>query len=261
MFLQVCRGFVWFCIVFVCSKKIEDYESSIKTALIHYNNVIETSKIIPNEDSVDPKSPQEKKVLVWLSKSKIINGFKKNVEIIPQFEIGKYLRSLNPDYKHPNFKVDFLLIFTRKKLTYQIILEYDGFEFHFHKTDNPSEINKDNWEFYLTESDVEREKILESFGLKMIRLNRFNVGKDPVATLDKLLYDRLKDLLGSDEPHDLINEIKNQTNEIEKGLNEGETKLCKKCQRYLPITMFVDRKTKSGYGRFCRSCKNYSEKN
>ena len=46
-------------------------------------------------------------------------------------------------------------------------------------------------------------------------------------------------MLGSDEPHDLINEIKNQTNEIEKGLNEGETKLCKKCQRYLPIAILT----------------------
>ena len=32
---------------------------------------------------------------------------------------------------------------------------------------------------------------LESFGVQMIRLNRFDLGKDPVATIDRLLRERL----------------------------------------------------------------------
>jgi len=55
----------------------------------------------------------------------------------------------------------------------------------------PGLINSSTWRSYLTEKDFEREKVLESFGVQMIRLNRFNLGKDPVATIDGLLRDRL----------------------------------------------------------------------
>src|ERR1019366_8528323 len=47
------------------------------------------------------------------------------------------------------------------------------------------------WRAYLTAEDLEREKVLESFGVQMIRLNKFNLGKDPVATIDALLRERL----------------------------------------------------------------------
>ena len=44
---------------------------------------------------------------------------------------------------------------------------------------------------YLTAADLEREKVLESSGVQMIRLNKFNLGKDPVASIDGLLRERL----------------------------------------------------------------------
>ena len=52
-------------------------------------------------------------------------------------------------------------------------------------------MNSLNWRNYLTPEDVERECILESYGYKMIRVNRFNMGKDPVSSLDQ----KLKDLI------------------------------------------------------------------
>ena len=54
-------------------------------------------------------------------------------------------------------------------------------------------------ESFLNEGDIEREKILESFGYKMIRLNRFNVGLDPVKYIDKMLAERLSDLISSNK--------------------------------------------------------------
>ena len=45
------------------------------------------------------------------------------------------------------------------------------------------------WREYLTADDLEREKVLESFGVPMIRLNQFNLGKDPVTTIDRLIRD------------------------------------------------------------------------
>ena len=67
---------------------------------------------------------------------------------------------------------------------HQLVLEYDGFEFHFEKGVPTGMINASTWRAYLTSEDLEREKVLESFGVQMIRLNRFNLGSDPVATID-----------------------------------------------------------------------------
>jgi hypothetical protein len=57
---------------------------------------------------------------------------------------------------------------------------------------------------YLTAEDLEREKVLESFGVQMIRLNKFNLGKDPVATIDSLLRERLDGMNNGRQPHDLV---------------------------------------------------------
>ena len=37
---------------------------------------------------------------------------------------------------------------------------------------------------YYSDKGLEREKTLESYGYKFLGFNRFNLGKDPVATLD-----------------------------------------------------------------------------
>ena len=91
------------------------------------------------------------------------------------------------------------------------MLEYDGFEFHFEKGIAAGLINESTWRSYLTPEDLEREKVLESFGVKMIRLNRFNLGPDPVATIDALLRQRLN---GGDakQSHVFANHFATQTN-------------------------------------------------
>ena len=65
-------------------------------------------------------------------------------------------------------------------------------------------INSATWQAYLTEDDLEREKVLESFGYPMIRLNRFNLGNNPVATIDSVLRERLESMLNGSEPHHLV---------------------------------------------------------
>ena len=96
-----------------------------------------------------------------------------------------------------------------------------------------------------------KEKILESFGYKMIRLNRFNVGLDPVKYIDKMLAERLSDLISSNKQHDIINEINLESNE----LYEEVKKKCRKCEKYLSLKFFEDNKTKQGYSRICKDCK------
>jgi hypothetical protein len=116
-------------------------------------------------------------------------------------------------------------------------------------------INSSTWRSYLTADDLEREKVLESFGVQMIRLNRFNLGKDPVATIDSLLRERLDGLINGGGPHDLVAKMAERAGEIEKGLKRGDYKRCKKCDRDLPVEMFHDESAKSGLGRHCRECK------
>jgi len=89
----------------------------------------------------------------------------------------------------------------------------------------------------------------------MSRLKRFNLGKDPVATIDGLMRERLEGMLHGRKPHDLVTEVAEKASKIEEGLKSGEYKRCKKCDRDLPLDMFRDTGAKSGFGRQCRECK------
>jgi hypothetical protein len=60
--------------------------------------------------------------------------------------------------------------------------------------------------------DVERQKVLESYGYRFLRLNRFNLGTDPVRTLDGRLARMARDALQATRPHPLVDQVKEQTN-------------------------------------------------
>jgi hypothetical protein len=243
-------------IVFVHSKPLEQYSSALRVALIHYRTEVERAKSMPDESDLDKASPMERKVLHWLSQVPLIRDFDGDCEVIAQFELGKYLKQLDPTYRHPEYRVDFLIRMSVDQRQYQMILEYDGFEFHFEKGVPSGMINSSTWRTYLTADDIEREKVLESFGVQMIRLNRFNLGDDPVATIDMLLRGRLEGMVNEGRPHDLVAKMAETTNEIEQGLKVGDYKRCRKCDRDLPIEMFRDENAKSGVGRYCRDCKS-----
>jgi hypothetical protein len=136
-----------------------------------------------------------------------------------------------------------------------LIIEYDGFEFHFDRGVPARLINETTWRTYLTADDLEREKIVESFGVPMIRLNRFNLGKDPVAAIDRMIRERLDGLSNGSAPHEVVTKAADEAKEVEEGLKAGEYKRCRKCDRDLPLGMFQDAGAKSGLSRYCRDCK------
>jgi AAA domain len=242
-------------IVFVHSKAPEKYASALRVALQHYRNELERVKSMPGEEDVDAASPMERKVLHWLRQVPLIRDLDGDCEIDANFELGRYLRQLDPTYSHPDYRVDFLIRMSVGGRQHQLVLEYDGFEYHFAKGIPSGMINSQTWRFYLMEDDLEREKVLESFGYPMIRLNRFNLGKDPVATIDSMLRERLESMLNGGQPHDLVKKDADTASEIEEGLKSGKYKRCHKCDRDLPIEMFRDDSAKSGLGRLCRECK------
>ena len=75
----------------------------------------------------------EAKVLDWIQKTQFYQMYRENLEILPQFPIGEYLRQLDPTYKDPAWRVDFLLTYVSDGGLASIVVEYDGFEHQFQK--------------------------------------------------------------------------------------------------------------------------------
>jgi very-short-patch-repair endonuclease len=171
------------CIHFILSKPVEEYSGELKNALIHYQNELEggKKKII---GGTDQNSGMEHKIQHYFYETKFYKENKEKIEFIPQFELGKYLRQLDKTYRHPDYKVDFLLIYDDQK----VIIEYDGFKEHF---ESREEINEVNYSYYMKDDDIYRQKVLEGYGYKFLRINRFNIGNDPIETLN----DRLQNLV------------------------------------------------------------------
>ena len=233
---------------FVHSKPIDQFKGSIAKALQHYANLLKKSEAGP--EATDPKSPMEKSVLDWLKKTPFYQRYRDSIEILPQFPIGEYLRQLDPTYQHPKWRVDFLLTFATTIGVAKIVIEYDGFEHHFQKG---KDVNVGNHERYLVEGDIERQLTLESYGYRFLRVNRFNLGRDPVQTLSDRLERMLDRLLENRAPGSV-----EEMQEMASGLASKELKPCIRCGEIKPQEAFFDGSLKNGsggYGRICIACK------
>ena len=169
---------------FILSKPIEDYWGSIKEALLFYRNRLENSVRI-QVGGTDIRSGMEEKVQHYFYETEFYKNNSEDVELLPQFPLGEYLKSLNRNYTHPQYKVDFLLVYKGQK----VVIEYDGFKEHFVDAEG---INKHNYMSYLKEDDVYRQKVLEGYGYRFIRLNKFNLGKNPIVNFNDLLVNSVK---------------------------------------------------------------------
>lgn len=238
------------CMHFILSKPLEDFKGSIGEALRHYWNEKEEAQKEPLPDSVDPKSPMEKEALNWILQSDfwVQNKRLGRVSLVPQFDIGEYLRQLDPTktYQHPNYKVDFLLVYKNEKgREHKVVIEYDGFKEHFTDLSN---VNQYNYSYYYSADDVYRQKILESYGYKFIRINKFNSGKNPIETLNKRLVDATTEKNGD---VDILKQIHETIDNIQ---NNG-AKECPKCKVIRDSDEYKDPACSSGYGRICVYCK------
>jgi very-short-patch-repair endonuclease len=237
----------------VHSKPIDEFRGSIAKALQHYANTLKKGEIKP--ERTDPNSPMERRVLDWLQKTPFYQSHADAVDILPQFPIGEYLRQLDPTYKHPSWRVDFLVTVTMPKGYARVVIEYDGFEHHFAKGKH---VNVGNHERYLLEPDIERQLTLESYGYRFLRINRFNLGRDPVQTLSDRL-ERIVEHLFDDEAAESVVEMQ----QMATGLAAKELKPCTRCGGIKPLEAYFDRSLKGGeggYGRVCMACKEEAAK-
>ncbi|MFC1787766.1 AAA domain-containing protein [Patescibacteria group bacterium] len=236
------------CVNFVISKPIDEFAGSIGEALRHYQETLTLAKKEPLPNETDSNSPMEKKVLNWLTQTEFYRENQESVELNAQFEIGKYLKQIEgKNYTHPNYRVDFLLIYKGvKEDEHKIIIEYDGFKEHFKEL---SDIDQYNYQQYYKDEDLYREKVLEGYGYKFLRINKFNLGDEPIETLNKGL---LKLTNEKNVNIDLISGIHDTVSKIQ----NGEMKECPKCNELKELVEFQDNSLKSGYGRLCYECKD-----
>jgi len=180
--------------VFVHSMPIEDYSDTVLgEALKFYKQTLDTAVDNYVEDERNFGSPAEKNLYMLIQNTDFYKQNKENLRIIAQFPIGKYIADEYHRYI-PNYRVDFLLSLTRDGKEKSLILEYDGFEYHFKDTENT---NKYNYSNQYLEYDIQRQLELESYGYKFLRINKFNIlpskdGETKVDVLNKLLMESFK---------------------------------------------------------------------
>jgi superfamily I DNA and/or RNA helicase len=175
--------------VFVHSQPIEKYaDTRLGDALKHYQKVLEEAKendmFIADIKVFD--SPQEEKLYLLLMQTDFVSKHKSNLRIIPQFPIGNYLRS---EYRAqiPEYRADFLLVYSEGGKEKSLILEYDGLEYHFKDPQNTTATSQE-----FTDYDVQRQLEIESYGYSFLRINKFTLrpqeaGDTPKKVLDRLL--------------------------------------------------------------------------
>lgn len=238
---------------FVHSMPLEEFRGSIGQALHHYARKLQERH--GSAAQVDPGSPMEVKVLGWLQATPFVQAHGEDVEILPQFPIGDYLKQLDPTYDHPAWRVDFLITYRSPRGPVYIVLEYDGFEFHFQ---DAAQVHVGNHQRYLRPADVERQLTLESYGYRFLRINRFNVGRDPVATLDERIQ-RLVQMAIGENVVKAVDRLREQA----EGIANKDMRQCTRCTGIKPLQGFFDAtlgKGEGGYGRVCSDCKGAAKR-
>jgi hypothetical protein len=160
------------------------------------------------------------------------------------------LRQLDPTYKHPAWRVDFLIVYRGDRDQVNVVVEYDGFEYHFKDRRN---VHAGNYQRYLDEADVERQLTLESYGYRFLRVNRFNLGRNPVSTLSA----RLGSLIEAATGQSVSKAVQNMQLQAE-GLSSKELKACTRCDEIRSLEEFFDPSLGGGagaHGRVCMPCK------
>lgn len=208
---------------FVLSKPVENFSWEIKNALLHYRNELEAWKKVKLWWT-DGNSPMEKKIQEYFYETQFYKDNNNLIEFIPQFDIWKYLKQLDRTYNHPAYKVDFLLIYENNK----VVIEYDGFKEHF---ENLWSVDKYNYESYMKSDDIYRQKVLEWYGYKFLRINKFNIWENPIKTLNERLLELFK-------KKRLTNEwLQDLHNQIDK-LQDWDERACSSCGKILEAKYF-----------------------
>lgn len=167
---------------FVLSKNIDQFSGTVRLALEHfYQEMTKNDAIL---ETTDKKSPMEEKIKNYILTTEFYKNNHCNIVFKAQFPVGEYLKQIDSTYNHPNYVADFLISIKTKKGHKNIIVEYDGFTYHFDE-----KANKYNYCMLQKEEDIIRQNTLENYGYIFLRLNKFNLDKDnPINFINDELY-------------------------------------------------------------------------
>ena len=87
-----------------------------------------------------------------------------------------------------------------------------------------------------------------SYGYKFLRINKFNIGTNPIETLDN----RINSLLAQSSAHSRFLAGIHETIE---GIQNGDIRQCPKCKEIRILDDFRDDTLISGWGKICNQCK------
>ena len=175
---------------FVVSKPLSAFRGAIGEALRFFQAESQKPDFASLVAGTDPRSRMEPKVLQMISQTAIYREAGDRLNIFPQFPIGEMLRRLDPYARVPKYKVDFLVTYRSEDGSLQkVIVEYDGAEYHF---EDPEFLNEFTYDRLRATSDIERMRIIESYGYPIISLNKFLLRRHPIETIDRLLREALK---------------------------------------------------------------------
>ena len=92
--------------------------------------------------------------------------------------------------------------------------------------------------------------IIESYGYKFLRLNRFNLGAEPVAILSKQLYTLIGEALKTNAVTAPVAQIQADAASLE----TKEKKRCPECETIRDVAEFWDASLETGRGGYGRNC-------
>lgn len=164
---------------FVLSKPIDKYKGNIKNALLKFKEQLEGKDYVQLFKLTDPKSAMENPALQCIIQTDFIIQNQNDVEIIPQFPIGEYIKQLDPYAPVRKYVCDFLIIYKKGK---KVIVEYDGLKDHF-KPD--IDICLENYQEHYLEDHIERKRTIELYGYPIIDLNKFHMRNNPINYLNE----------------------------------------------------------------------------
>ncbi len=164
---------------FILSKPIDTFSGQIRDALAHYQSKLTGGSSRVNNVS-DVLMAAESLFPQYFYATDFYKKHKEQTRLVTQFSLRELMKALSPKATHPPYKVDFLAVYE----THRIIITYDEFKPQFLSLPGSS---KEHAGSYLTAQDIYDQKVLESYGYRFLRLNKFNLGAKPVETLDRLL--------------------------------------------------------------------------
>lgn len=167
---------------FVISKPVSKFEGAAGDVLHHYETIIAAGSGKSSTASTDLLLAADSLLPHYFHSTKFYKKHSDKVRLLNKFSLGDLIRPLVPKYRHPAYKVDFMVTLGDER----IIITFDEFKEKFLSHESKDVAN------YLSPQELYAQKTLEEYGYHILRLNKYNLGPRPVDTLDKLLAESVK---------------------------------------------------------------------